>query len=234
MKNDKWQWLKELVIISSIMFIIRYSLINWYVIPTGSMLPTIHLGDHVLVNNLSYGFIPPFFDKQVASWAEPERGDIVLFKSPKEGVTFVKRVVGIENDKVQFIRGRLQINGNLMDEQLVHDRQSLNDLGQNVDDKNLFWRKGLNKNGHYVLRLTSENQAFAHYATESDTTIWNVPSGHIMVVGDNLDGSNDSRFWGFIETKRVYGKAFRILYSTIPDSGFPPKFRWNRFFSKLE
>ena len=232
LKNEKWQWLREIVLIFGIMYFIRFALINWYVIPTGSMLPTINLGDHVLVNNLAYGLMVPGFDKQVISWSNPERGDIVLFKSPKEGVVFVKRVVGLEGDNVSFERGRLKINDALVQEEVIHNRELLSDLGQAVDDKILFQEMGLGPD-HYILRLAREHQAFSFYSTDNDTKSWTVPKGCVMVLGDNRDASNDSRFWGFIETKKLYGKALRVLYSLVPDSGFPPKARWSRFFQEL-
>ena len=234
LKNEKWQWLREIIVIFGIMYLIRFSLINWYVIPTGSMLPTINLGDHVLVNNLSYGLMVPGFDSQVISWATPKRGDIVLFKSPKEGVVFVKRVVGLENDQVRFVRGRLEINGKTVTEEVVHERSLLEDLGQAVEDKILYKESGLGDSPHYVLRLSREHQEFAHYATDLDPSDWTVPKGCVMVLGDNRDASNDSRFWGFIQVKKLYGKALRVLYSLVPESGFPPKARWSRFFQELQ
>src|SRR5690606_38087703 len=112
----------KIAVMLLIIFIVRSSLIGFYVIPTGSMLPTIKLNDRVICNKLAYGLMLPwpFDERQVVSWSKPKRGDIVLFEypaeNPSERVTFVKRVVGIEGDTISFKNGVLVINGQPMEE----------------------------------------------------------------------------------------------------------------------
>lgn len=230
---------RDVVVIVAFMVVLRSSIVNWYVIPTGSMLPTIKLKDHVLVNKLSYGLMLPFSGTQIVSWDEPKRGDIVLFESPMErsmnetSVTFVKRVIGVGGDTIAFEDGVLSINGQLVREDVQEDRSILADMGDQTpcntgDGKNLFIEKFAdNSAGHYILRNSRGGY------TNNETKVWVVPSGQLLVVGDNRDCSNDGRFWGFVEVKKVYGKAVRVFYSIDSSAGGFPAFRSDRFFSKL-
>ncbi len=233
-------WLRDVVVIVVFMVVLRSSIVNWYVIPTGSMLPTIKLKDHVLVNKLSYGLMLPFSGTQIISWDEPKRGDIVLFESPMDrntgdkSVTFVKRVIGVGGDTVAFEDGVLSINGELVNEEIQEDRSGLTDMGDQSpcnsgEGKNLFIEKfKSDSNGHYILRSSRGGY------TNNETKVWVVPANQLLVVGDNRDCSNDGRFWGFVEVKKVYGKAVRVFYSIDTSAGGFPAFRGDRFFSQLK
>lgn len=230
---------RDVFVIIAFMVVLRSSIVNWYVIPTGSMLPTIKLKDHVLVNKLSYGLMLPFSGTQILSWDEPKRGDIVLFESPMDrttdgkSVTFVKRVIGVAGDTVSFENGVLSINGDLVSEEIQEDRSILVDMGDPTscnsgDGKNLFVEtfKG-DSQGHFILR-----NARGGY-TNNETKIWSVPQKQLLVVGDNRDCSNDGRFWGFVDVDKIYGKAVRVFYSIDSSQGGFPSFRTDRFFAKL-
>lgn len=223
-------WLRDVLIIVGAMFILRSSILNWYVIPTGSMLPTIKIKDHVLVNKLSYGLMLPLMGTQILSWDTPDRGDIVLFESPVERVTFVKRVAGLPGDKISFQNGVLVVNGEQVKEELQNDRTILEDLGDPgaAEGKALYLESGLGDEPHYILRQEAGG------VTNYETRQWLVPEGKLLVLGDNRDGSNDGRFWGFVEVNKIYGKAFRIFYSIQPSEGILPKFRTDRFFAELK
>lgn len=221
-------WLRDVVLIVAFMVVLRWSIVNWYVIPTGSMLPTIKIKDHVLVNKLSYGLMLPFTETHAFSWDTPARGDIILFRSPVEEVTFVKRVIGVENDTISFQNGTLVVNGERVKEVEQNDRSILADMGEPADGKVLYMETLPDGKQHYVLRLASSGQTFF------ESREWNVPEGKLLVLGDNRDGSNDGRYWGFVDVDKVYGKALRVFYSIQPSDGFWPSFRSDRFFSKLE
>jgi signal peptidase I len=227
-------WLRDVVVIIAVMVTLRSSIVNWYVIPTGSMLPTIKIRDHVLVNKLSYGLMLPFAGTQIVSWDKPKRGDIVLFDSPMERITFVKRVIGVGGDTINFENGVLQINNQRVSEVLQEDRKILEDMGDGSacntgEGKSLYVEKlGENALEHYILRSMKGGN------TNLETRSWSVPSGKLLVVGDNRDCSNDGRFWGYVDTDKIYGKAVRVFYSINSGDSMLPKFRSGRFFTKLQ
>ncbi|MES2615850.1 MAG: signal peptidase I [Bdellovibrionota bacterium] len=224
--------LKSIFIIVAVVFIFRSSILNWYVIPSGSLLPSLKIGDHVVVNKLSYGFMFPFMENRITSWAHPERGDIVVFKGPESdnGLTLIKRVVGIPGDKISFTNGVLTINGVLAKEELLHDRTAFENMGgnENGDGYDLFQESGFSHFPHYIMRRKWGG------ITESESQVWVVPSGKLLLIGDNRDNSADGRFWGFMDEDRIYGRAFLISYSTYdtPDSWLP-KLRNDRWFKTI-
>jgi signal peptidase I len=220
-------WLRDIVVIVAFMVVLRWSIVNWYVIPTGSMLPTIKIKDHVLVNKLSYGLMLPFTETHVTMWASPARGDIVLFKSPVDEVTFVKRAIGLPGDTISFQNGTLSVNDKPVGEQLEADRKILEDMGEPSEGKTLYTETLPEGLSHYILRLSSGGQTYF------ESRQWKIPEGKLLVLGDNRDGSNDGRFWGYVDINKVYGKALRVFYSIEPGEGFLPNFRTDRFFAKL-
>jgi signal peptidase I len=220
-------WLRDIVVIVAFMVVLRWSIVNWYVIPTGSMLPTIKIKDHVLVNKLSYGLMLPFTEKHITMWNTPHRGDIVLFKSPQDDVTFVKRAIGLPGDTIAFQSGTLVVNGTPVDEKVTEERSVLADMGEPSEGKVLFNEQLPDGPNHYVMRLANGGQ------TLFESRQWKIPEGKLLVLGDNRDGSNDGRFWGYVDINRVYGKAMRIFYSIEPSEGLLPKFRTDRFFAEL-
>jgi signal peptidase I len=221
-------WLRDVILIVAFMVVLRWSIVNWYVIPTGSMLPTIKIKDHVLVNKLSYGLMLPFTESHAFSWSSPARGDIILFRSPIEEVTFVKRVIGVENDTIAFRNGTLMVNGEPVQEEVLADRSVLEDMGEPGDGKTLFLETLPEGKKHFVLRLSSGGQTFF------ESREWKIPAGKLLVLGDNRDGSNDGRFWGYVDVNKVYGKALCVFYSIKPTDGILPTFRTDRFFAKLD
>lgn len=228
-KNKLIDELKSIIIIISVVIIFRSTFLNWYVIPTGSLLPTLKIGDHVVVNKLSYGIMLPLMETRIFSWAQPERGDIVVFEGPnsENNLTLIKRVIGIPGDKVTFTNGILTINGTLAKQELIEDRTPMKNLGggETGDLFNLFLESGFSKEPHYILKRKSNS------ATDAESQIWVVPEGMLLLMGDNRDNSSDGRSWGFMEQNKIYGRAFAVAYSTYKKEGsIIPSFRTDRFF----
>jgi signal peptidase I len=225
--------LKAILIIVFIIFVIRSSFVNWYEIPSGSMLPTLKIGDRVLVNKLSYGFMLPLMETRIFSWGQPDRGDIVVFQGPsqEEGRTLIKRVVGIGGDVIHFQQGVLVINGKPTTETLLQDRNTLNDMGdfENPEAYNLYLEAGASQTPHYILRRRGDS------LTERETQSWVVPQGQLLLIGDSRDNSLDGRFWGFMDEKNVYGRAVLIPFSLYNDGSgsWIPDFRGDRWFMEL-
>ena len=224
---------KEIAIVFVCVFVFRSSFLNWYLIPSGSMLPTLKIGDHVVVNKLSYGFMLPFMETRIMSWEKPKKGDIVVFQGPEseKNLTLIKRVVGVEGDVVTFTHGVLTINGKTATEAPVFDQEVGKNFGGNEssDPFNIYLESGFSNKPHYIMRLKYGGP------TESETQTWVVPPGQLLLMGDNRDNSQDGRYWGFMDEKRIYGQAFLISYSTYDEPGsILPKFRSDRWFKKIE
>ena len=225
--------LKPILIIIALMFAFRSSILNWYVIPTGSLLPTLKIGDHVVVNKLSYGIMLPFMQTRVLSWDTPKRGDIVVFQGSdiENKITLIKRVVGVAGDKVTFTNGILTINGILASQELQMDRSSMENMGggETGDSYNLYLESGFSKYPHYILKKKWDS------STENETQTWVVPDKKLLLMGDNRDNSSDGRVWGFMNEDRIYGRAFLISYSTYDkEKYFLPGFRSERWFKEIK
>lgn len=211
-----------------IIVLLRTMVVGHFVIPSGSMLPTLKLGDHVVVNELAYGLHLPLMKRNLFNWANPERGEIIVFPHPTEGTTLIKRVIGVAGDEISFSDGTLTINGTPVAEaSATKPELILRDLGEDIGVFRLFKETLPNGSSHWVLRHPDG-------LTSRDYRRWTVPEGKIFVSGDNRDNSVDSRFWGLVDVTGVYGPALFLSYSTIPNSGLLPKLRLERTFSALD
>ncbi len=203
-------FLLMILIVSSL----RSALADWNDVPTGSMKPTIQEGDRVVVNKLAYDLKIPFTTINVFKWGNPERGDIVVLFSPIDDIRLVKRVVAVPGDDVELRDNQLFVNGKLATQSPVGDDGDSFVLDENLD-------------GHmHKIMLSSDVGAPRSYGPET------VPKDHYFVLGDNRDNSNDSRFIGFIERRRIVGEAVAVAFSLDRSRFFRPRF--NRFFEGLE
>ncbi len=231
-QSRAYSWAREIVsifVLLATIIVIRSSFFSVYIIPTGSMLPTIKIDDRIVANKLAYGLMFPFTERQAITWNKPMRGDIVLFQSPVEDHTFVKRVAGIETDRITFRNGILFVNAQPVVEVEQTDRSELEDMGDDPSDRTLFLESHLGTAAeHTILRANVGGTTFL------ETREFVVPKGKLFCLGDNRDGSNDSRFWGFVDADRIYGRASFVFYSTIRHEGWIPRFRKNRFFKFIQ
>ncbi|PCM43669.1 signal peptidase I [Marinobacter sp. ANT_B65] len=177
----------------AIVLVLRSFLVEPFQIPSGSMLPTLEVGDFILVNKYAYGLRLPVAGTKVLDIGDPARGDVMVFRYPKDGETnYIKRVIGLPGDTVRYRDKQLFINGEQIESEFVVRLPPVEvrkeDLGEVEHDIFLtMGRPGAAGEGE-----------------------WQVPEGHYFVMGDNRDNSNDSRYWGTVPDDLVVGKAFAI------------------------
>lgn len=190
-----------------VVWALRSFLVEPFTIPSGSMLPTLQVGDYILVNKFSYGFRVPVLGTEMIPVAKPERGDIMVFKYPEQPrINFIKRVVGIPGDTVRVQEGRVWVN----DVELPRETVSLPD-GESWE---LYFRETSGDVTH-LIRHESGRESL------SPELEWTVPAGSYFMLGDNRDNSRDSRFWGFVPDRYIVGKAFYVWMHKKPGWHLP-------------
>ena len=213
-----WQeWIRPSLIILAIVVPLRSSIADWYDVPTGSMIPTIIEGDRVFVNKLAYDLKVPFTTRRIAVWDNPERGDVVVFKSPVDGIRLVKRVVGLPGDTLMMRGNRLFVNGQPVEYEPLTESVS----GQTPvsgRERNSFAKEILPGKSHAVMFMP-------HRPSLQNFGPVVIPDEQYFVMGDNRDNSNDSRFIGTISRQTITGKALGIAMSLDHQHWFAPRFQ---------
>ncbi len=219
-----WEQIKSLGVAIIIVLAVRSSVIEAFKIPSGSMIPTLMVGDYIFVNKFAYGWKAPFWDwfvrepLHIGPSTLPERGDVIVFKYPKdESLHYIKRVVGLPGDRVAVHGKVIYLNGTPVKRELAespsavvasiegreYDKSALQLFNEDVPGRPLK---------HYVLADSSR----PYFANSGEVE---VPEGHLFVMGDNRDYSADSRVWGFVPLTNVRGKALFIWFSLWLDFG---------------
>lgn len=204
-------WVFSTLLMLLIVTSFRSAIADWNDVPTGSMQPTILIGDRIFVNKLAYDLKIPFTDVRLRTWADPEPGHIVTCWSPTDGKRLVKRVVGIPGDTVALRGGRLVINGEPLDY-------------QQTENSSLIFSEDLGGHRHAVAFVPGHRRG-------RDFGPITVPPGKLFVMGDNRDLSADSRIFGFVEREAVLGQVKGVLHSLDKANYYLP--RLDRFFTRL-
>ncbi|MBN2646734.1 MAG: signal peptidase I [Thiotrichales bacterium] len=185
-----------------VVLILRSFIIEPFRIPSGSMYPTLEIGDFIAVNKFAYGVKLPVVQTTIIPISQPERGDVVVFKYPNDpDVDYIKRVIGLPGDTVAYLNRTLFINGKAVQMSPMGPYRGRNS-GAVMNDAQVVQETLQNNVNHQVLLDLDK--------TSIDMGPVTVPEGHYFMVGDNRDHSNDSRFWGFVPEKNLKGKAFVI------------------------
>lgn len=191
-----------------VVLVIRSFIAEPFRIPSGSMLPTLHVGDFILVNKFAYGIRLPVLNSKILETGEPERGDVVVFRYPKNpNVDYIKRVIGLPGDKIGYFNKTVYINDEMVAQEVKQKDVELLTL---ISARNELRYENLAGAGHDIL-VDPERRL-----VEGETV---VPEGEYFVMGDNRDNSNDSRFWGTVPETNLVGKAFFIWMSWDWNSG---------------
>ncbi len=215
MKFNKEKILKETKSVSIIILFVllfRSSFYEPFRIPSGSMIPTLLIGDFILVEKFSYGFKLPFTNILLSNWKAPMRGDVVVFKYPKdESVNYIKRIIGIPGDSVEIINKNVYINGKVLKNIELDSRDFMIDMDSKFKGYNFKFLKVENNKKDYFIQIDNDN----HYKVNTPKII--VPKGRYFMMGDNRDYSYDSRSWGFVNEEAIKGRAVYIWFSlSIP------------------
>jgi len=205
-------WTAGLFPVIAAVFVLRSFLFEPFKIPSGSMIPTLLVGDLILVNKFTYGLRLPVINKKITDGTPPQRGDVMVFRyPPKPSLDYIKRVVGVPGDEVAYINKRLTINGKPLETTAIPDFFD--------EDAVRYFKQFEETLGDQPHRLLNDPdrpafvpgvddfpfKANCHYTVEGVTC--KVPEGHYFMMGDNRDNSLDSRYWGFVPDANIVGKA---------------------------
>ena len=192
-----------------VVLMLRSFLIEPFKIPSGSMKPTLLVGDFILVNKFTYGLRLPVIGTMVYPLGEPERGDILVFKYPENPrINYIKRVVGLPGDHVRYFDKKITINGVPVEQNLIAELPP----GR---PKIRMYEETLGEHPHQIWNNVLDNRTSGEWIVDDDT---------YFVMGDNRDNSRDSRVWGFVPDKLIVGRAFAI-WMHMPD--WLPSFKRN-------
>ena len=235
-----WENIKVVIQALLLAMVIRTVFFQPFTIPSGSMMPTLLVGDYLFVNKFSYGyskyslpFSPNLFTGRIFA-SEPSRGDIVVFRLPSNtSIDYIKRVVGLPGDRIQVTNGVLFINGKPVPK--VEDGKFTSDHGQEPGSDIPVYRETMD-NG-----VTYDTLDQSPVSLGDNTREFIVPEGHYFMMGDNRDNSLDSRFTvGFVPAENLIGKASVIFFSLGNDTSFrevwkwPTNMRWDRLFKSVQ
>ena len=208
-------WTAGLFPVIVVVFVMRSFLFEPFKIPSGSMIPTLHIGDLILVNKFHYGIRLPVVNTKLTEGNSVQRGDVMVFRfPPKPSVDYIKRVVGLPGDEVAYLNKSLTINGKAVPTEVLPDF-----FDESTMRYHKHRRETLGAKPHQTLQ-DDDRPAFVpgadqfagrencNYSVEGVTC--KVPAGHYFMMGDNRDNSLDSRFWGFVPEANIVGKAFFV------------------------
>jgi signal peptidase I len=245
-----WDTIKVVVQALAIALVIRTVLFQPFNIPSGSLIPTLLIGDYLFVSKYSYGYshfsLPSFLDLAPDKMpgrvfaSQPKRGDVIVFKLPRDGETdYIKRLIGLPGDKIQMIHGRLYINGTIVDREPLPPYVTTDRFGRRIEAPH--YEEALPGGvKHEIIELENDNGPL------DNTTVYEVPPDHYFMMGDNRDNSLDSRVApdqdgvGYVPFENLIGRAEVIFFSV--DEGepawqvwrWPWIVRWHRLLQRVQ
>jgi len=216
---------RSLLVFFALMLVFRSAVADWMYVPSGSMNPTIVEGDRILVDKAAFGWRIPFTTLRLTRGADPQRGDIVIFPSPEDGITLVKRVVGLPGDTIELRNEQLLVNGVATQyASATIDADGQLPAATRSQERHYFTER-LGERQHAIMLMPSRStlRSFGPVA---------VPDGQYLMLGDSRDNSKDSRFFGFVPRDSIVGRAHRVLYSLDAEHWYKP--RGDRLLTALQ
>ncbi|MBF0159979.1 MAG: signal peptidase I [Magnetococcales bacterium] len=222
-RNPLVEYYDAMVVAVAVALAVRTFMIEPFKIPSGSMIPTLLVGDYLFVNKMAYGHRAPFMKTRLFQGEGPRRGDVVVFEYPRDpGKDYIKRVVGLPGDRILYEGHRLYINNVPVQYQGREGYSYHNERNQKIESD------------RYLERLPDAVEYSVLWQRDGLSSMRTdevVPEGHYFVMGDNRDNSNDSRFWGFVPGHRLVGKAVVLFWSWDMQQG---AVRWDRLWKAIQ
>lgn len=217
------EYARSLFPVLLVVLVFRSFLFEPFKIPSGSMIPTLVVGDFIVVNKFTYGLRLPVTNQKVVSYNTPNRGDVVVFRYPPDpAINFIKRVIGLPGDTISYRNKRVYLNGEELE--LNEGKPYLSSETKCATPRSdaVRYLEGLGNSRHALL---------LHTNSSGQDDQWVVPEGHYFMMGDNRDRSNDSREWGFVPEENLVGKAVGIWLNFDLNKGCAD---WGRIGSGIE
>ena len=221
-----WEWGRSVLIAFVLFVVIRTFFVEAFKIPTASMESTLLVGDFLLVNKAVYGAEIPGTNLRLPAFEEPGRGDVIVFNPPHDpDRNYVKRIVGMPRDTVEMRDKRILINGVAQREPHARVVDRRGDTGH----PGMRWQYG------YLIASLHASQKYRPSRDNWGPLV--VPEGKYLVLGDNRDNSEDSRYWGFVDRERIRGRPLFVYYSFDPEGRRSPawfrEIRWSRIGTRI-
>jgi signal peptidase I len=239
-KSAARQYAESIGLALAVALLLRAFVVEAFQIPSGSMIPTLDVGDHIFVSKFSYAVGIPFTNAKIAEFGKPKRGDVIVFKyPPDQNVDYIKRVMGLPGETIEVRHNEVFIDGRSLARELLPEScADKDDPAPDGDDDHSnceVWLEHLEKSKAHLVHQDSR--------LGSDFGPVKIPEGHYFAMGDNRDNSRDSRVWGFVPYELIKGRALIIWWSRDPArGGLSPagvtdwfrSIRWGRFFRAVE
>ena len=234
-KSTVREYSESIGVAVAVALLLRAFVVEAFQIPSGSMIPTLAVGDHIFVSKFSYGLSIPFTDMKILQYAEPKRGDVIVFKWPNDhSIDYIKRVVGLPGDVIEMRDEQLYINGKPVPRERVPrpcDDEEAPRSGELFEAHDCeLWMETLGDVRHETIQVPG------HGGRDFPRKI--VEPHHLFMMGDNRDNSSDSRFWGTVDLDLVKGRALIVWWSRGETEGWSlgswfNAIHWNRFFHSV-
>lgn len=244
-KSTLREYSESIGVAVAIALLLRAFVVEAFQIPSGSMIPTLEIGDHIFVAKFSYGIGIPFTEAKILQFSKPKRGDVIVFKFPLDKeIDYIKRVVALGGEKVVIRKHEVLVDGRPMPREMSPEPYVAEDPTPYPGSE--LWYEDLDGKRHRTLQKMGLD-------VSGDSQEFTVPEGHVFVMGDNRDNSNDSRFWGTVPLELIKGRALVVWWSRGPTSPWQAEnwsgrmsevpaslsewfraIRWRRFFTSVD